>query len=391
MIDIIQELKNLKKHLDDGTITQSQFDKLKQIILDEKPSKIEAISTYKALLIKFLDEKISDLTPPKQTPPLEVLDDLENEAPASIKEDKPTYQKDEKKKKSLLLPLAGGMVVLGVILMYFLFFTSEPPEIGKEVEAPKIIKYVLSSKLNLAKEPGEESDIITEIPFGEKVEILNEKEIKIGDYFYAEAYYRGDIGWITTKAKTINLIDDENKLTEINNIFTGNWAQEILETMPAYAKYAILDLKNRGTYGNFNVNLDRNDEYSTIEFFRSRLANRNSSKDKKQDINNEPKDMAFIAKTESNKQILLIMKFDRDFNWEIILENRDDNSNINGFKRVNRKSKIEYYDIYDLVELPLEYDALLVDRNSDGNFYLYDPNGSFDYYFFYTEMEEVGC
>ena len=223
-------------------------------------------------------------------------------APASTgdskKEANHTSQTNEKnngsKKKGLRFVIGvilGTCIGIGSFIVYQNYSSSNSVETAVAVEEVVInYHYVISSKLHLCEAPGEKSMKLIALPFGTPVELLGD-ETRIEEYTYQRARVNGNNGWVSTKKDEIQLISSADKLEEINALISGSGAQDVLESIPAYAKYTLLAIEKNQGYEGIKVEIDFADGYPEIEFFRSKTGNRNSSSDRRKGINNGPKDM----------------------------------------------------------------------------------------------------
>lgn len=274
-----------------------------------------------------------------------------------------------------LLILIGLVVITGVsVLTYFL--NQSPSEVDVVNPVAAVDRYILPGNLHLCDGPGEDANHLVQLVFGTKININNAEEVQIGDRTYLKINYKGQTGWVTTKIKGVELIGELSLLNEVQALVKGSNPEVVLEKIPAYAKYALLELRKRGDYGNFSIVVDDNDYFPEVGVFRSKTSNRNSSSDRRKGINDGYKDLACVIQLENNSQSILVLEFDRNYDWSVLYYNQENGNDILGVQRVKRRSTIQlesYYDDYE--EEYLEHDAILVGRSNYQNFYLYNKNG----------------
>jgi len=179
----------------------------------------------------------------------------------------------KKKLSNLVLIIIGAIVIAGIsILTYYLNQSSSQGEALNSIAT--IDRYIMSSRLSLAKHPGEDVDIHYKMDFGAKIKVIENTDTIIGNYTYVKAFHNNLEGWVSSKRKEVYLISELSKIEEIKNIIIGDYALEKLESLPAYVKYAIMDLNKKE--GGFVIQTNDKENFSMVKSFRSRIGNRSS-------------------------------------------------------------------------------------------------------------------
>ena len=304
-------------------------------------------------------------------------------APASTgdskKEANHTSQTNEKnngsKKKGLRFVIGiilGTCIGIGSFIVYQNYSSSNA--VAEVIEEEVIInyQYVISSKLHLCEAPGEKSMKLIALPFGTPVELLGD-ETRIEEYTYQRARVNGNNGWVSIKKDEIQLISSADKLEEINALISGSGAQDVLESMPAYAKYTLLAIEKNQGYEGIKVEVDFADGYPEIEFFRSKTENRNSSSDRRKGINNGRKDMAVIVTYPDYSKSVLFVSFSKTYKWNIELEIPIETYSVIGLERLKRRSSIQSQGVE--LENSIKFDALAIRTNNGTDKYIYGREG----------------
>jgi len=374
-----------------------QLKKIKQLLINGEISFAEySIKKNKILGIEEGPRKI--IVPDDNIKEKPNQENTNNKASLEAEKDKSSFQVDSEhiskpkvKNNKMLLILLMLLVFSGTTVGIYILNKNETKPEHSIAEIPKITKYVIASKLNLTELPGEGLESIMELPYRTEVEIEKNKDTTIGEYSYAKAWCKNKFGWITTSKNDTKLINSLEVVESINQIITGNDAQYILNLIPAYSKYALLELSKIEEYKNFIIDVDTLNGFNEIEFFRSGIHNRNSSSDRKKKINNSPKDMAILM-SKDDQEIVMILKFNNMYNWSIIYEHNIPTTNCSGFKRMKRRKEISYFNnLGDLIQENLKFDALHV-NGSFTDYYLYGENGNISEYFMEYFSDEVeGC
>lgn len=281
-----------------------------------------------------------------------------------------------KKKSSMLAYVIIGLIIIigGVIATYFL--TQGASAIESEKAIATVDRYIMSTRLSLAKHPGEDADIHYNMDFGEKIKVIENTDTIIGNFTYVKAFHNNLEGWVSSKAKSVKLISELSEIEEVKSVFKGDYVVEEMESLPAFVKYAIIDLsKQEG----FVINTNDNDNYSSsmVKSYRSRLENRSSSSDKKSNRNNDPKDIILAAIKSNGDKYIYILNFDHNYLPHVAHKERYFGSEIIGFERVVRKTEQEFY-FFDGSGYGsrLSYDAIKVHRDTQ-DFYIYMHNGRY--------------
>ena len=280
------------------------------------------------------------------------------------------------KKKGLRFVIGvilGTCIGIGSFIVYQNYSSSNSVE--TVVAAEEVIinyQYVISGKLHLCEAPGEKSMKLIALPFGTPVELLGD-ETRIEEYTYQRARVNGNNGWVSTKKDEIQLISSADKLEEINALISGSGAQDVLESMPAYAKYTLLAIEKNQGYEGIKVEIENNDGYPEIEFFRSKTGNRNSSSDRRKGINNGLKDMAVIVTYPDYSKSVLFVSFSKTYKWNIVLEIPIETYSVIGLERLKRRSSIQSQGVE--LENSIKFDAMAIRTNNGTDKYIYGREG----------------
>ena len=288
---------------------------------------------------------------------------------------RPEETKNESKNqwlRYLILIIIGVSLGIGSFIVYQNYSSSNA--VAEVIEEEVIINYhyVISSKLHLCEAPGEKSIQLLEMPFGTPVELLGD-ETKIEEYTYQRARVNGTNGWVSTKKHEILLINSADKLSEIHDIINGPGDQQVLESMPSYAKYTLLEIEKTANYRGVQVKIDDTDGYSEIKFFRSKEANRNSSSDKRKGINNGLKDMAVIVTYPDYSNSVLFVSFSKTYKWNIVLEVPIEDYSVIGLEILKRRSSIQSQGL-EIVN-SIKFDAIAIRTDNGTDKYIYGAEG----------------
>ena len=406
----IEELNKLKSLLEEGLIEQDEFEILKAEILgkDNLISDVPIVPEIKEQVIKPSYDNV------KVKPPYEYYKNLHMEEEAeskvsetsvppavkesiTVKEPLEEVKKPQRKKKNfwitLLFAVLGvSIIVIGVLIFNKINTNSEQNELVKSlsnIDKPKIvatsIKYVIAGNINLIDEPSELGAKIATLEFGQKIEVVDGTEQTIDNRVYIRAIWNGINGWINLRVNHVNLLDNHEKLNQIYEIVKGPHNTDVLKSVPAYAKIALIEYAE--IYGGI-INIDTSDNYAEIGFYRSSLRNRRSRKDKEKGINIDLKDMVFLSSNSlTGKQEIVVMSFDNKYKWTVLqsFPQLRENIIISGFERVKRRTSISAINgSSDYINGPIIYDAMLVRTIGSFNYYLY--SGTQDHIRVYTSI-----
>ena len=287
-------------------------------------------------------------------------------------------EKPKKGISSMRYIIIGLLVIAGVSVVTY-FLNQESSAIEAEKSIATVDRYIIHSRLKLAKYPGEGGDIHYSLAFGEKIKVIKGSQEVIGDFTYVKVIHDNKQGWVSSKKKNVNLISELAEVEQIRSIITGPFAQKELESIAAYEKYTIMDLSKQT--GGFVLETNGYGKFPMIQKYRSRMGNRSSSSDQRVGKNNEPKDMVFSARKNNGSRYVYVIRFDENYNPEVVFQTQV-YAEIIGFERLRRKTKQEFY-TYGVSDYGdrLKQDAIRVhDLNNEG-FYIYAPNGSYDSYY----------
>lgn len=316
--------------------------------------------------------KKGDNTDKNEIKPTPVRTDNDSTKGNSFEEKKNPTTKPKRKELRLVIGIIIGVGIgIGSFMLYQNYSSSNSAE-AIAMEGVNInYHYVIASKLYLCEAPGEKSMQLMEMPFGTPIELLGD-EISIGKYTYQRARVNGNNGWVSTKKDEIQLIDSADKLNKIQALISGPGDQQVLQSIPAYAKNTLLAIERNQGYEGIKVEINNSDGYPEIEFFRSKKGNRNSSSDRRKGINNGLKDMAVIVTYPDYSKSVLFVSFSKSYKWDVILEIPVP-KNIKGLERIKRRKTITANGI-ELVK-NLKYDAMGIIINNYDSKYIYGGNG----------------
>ncbi|MBL4703065.1 MAG: SHOCT domain-containing protein [Flavobacteriales bacterium] len=329
-MDKISELKKIKSLLDSGAITQDEFDELKASVLGPN-GRIHAPNSSVKVATKEVEPIVKTINsaPPSSEKSTSIQEKVTKGPPFNTSE-----IRKEKKSKTGLFIFFVALVLGGTLLIAF-----NPKWLGTGEKTPIVLKqfYVFSSKLQILDQPQENANQLSIVPFGVQIGIV--RDTVIGDFTWSLVQHGEIEGWLTSKKYNTNYLVGDRQYHHINSIFEGSRKQEILEDMPAYAKYAILNYHAQNDKGDFKVVCNETDTLLPVAYFRSRIGNRNSSSDRKTNKNGGLKDMAitFTPYVGADTEHLVIFSFKTNHSEEIIYDETLYGNPL-GLQRISRRS-----------------------------------------------------
>ena len=375
--DNLDQLKKLKQLFDDGLIDQSEFDLLKTDLL--QIDKAESVNQLSPEPDKKLDKQKEHSTEEGQKAG-EVGVAAAEAKPAGA----PTINSPEKKKsskviKSIIIALSC-FVLVG--LLYYGYRLLTNGQGGDVKEAVSDVQnygggYVFAGHSVLLDTPSDEGLELATLSYGSQFQYLSHEKVEVENEIYRQVIADGQEGWIKTNIEGLELTCEDEALNTLSYLVTGEFKDNLLSEIPAYVKWALADYSRSGE---FTIDCHQ-DSIQKVIMLRSRLQNRRSSADKREGINDEPKDAIFLNRSSDGKQLLVMLNFSSYTNWTVTELPIANEANFIGLKRVKRRTTLEVIDRFGALEqLKLEFDACKVYSEDNGIFYYYGPDGTMERY-----------
>ena len=380
--DNLDQLKKLKQLFEDGLIDQAEFDLLKTDLL--QIDKAESVTQLSSEPDKKLDKQKEHSTEEAQKAG-EVGVAAAEAKPAGA----PTINSPEKKKrskviKSIIIALSC-FVLVGLLYFGYRLFMNGQVEAAKAEEGSVTEVngenygggYVFAGHSVLLDTPSDEGLELATLSYGSQFQYLSHEKVEVENEIYRQVIADGQEGWIKTNIEGLELTCEDEALNTLSYLVTGEFKDNLLSEIPAYVKWALADYSRSG---NFTIDCHQ-DSIQKVILLRSRLRNRRSSADKREGINDEPKDAIFLNRSSDGKQLLVMLNFSSYTNWTVTELPISNEANFIGLKRVKRRTTLEVIDRFGALEqLKLEFDACKVYSEDNGIFYYYGPDGAMERY-----------
>ena len=398
MTDRQGQFKKLDQLLSDGLITQTEFvflrnDLMQNTEVEEGTAIGRNISQEdQSQLLKLnnllKDELINDqeynLLRSEITVSSVVTNEVTSKTKPSVDQASASVEmlpEDKKKSKGVVIVLAA-LSLVGILL--FVFKNEMGSEKAVAVEASSNFfeedyggGCIFAGRSVIRDSPSDTGNELTTLNFGSSFSYMDDNKVSVDEDVFRKVRAGGAEGWIKVQKAGLQLICSEAEVNSISELFNGPFKGEALAEIPAYVKWALRTHAQTNQIS-FNCNLDSIQEFV---FLRSRLNNRRSSEDKRNDIHDEPKDAFFLNNISNDRQELLMFNFRSYSDWQVKILPLPVGVSCIGLRRVKRRSGFELIDpTGQLQQIKLAFDACKVITASNAVFYLYGPDGTMERY-----------
>ena len=380
--DNLDQLKKLKQLFDDGLIDQSEFDLLKADLL--QIDKAESVTQLSPEPDKKLDKQKEHSTEEAQKAGEVGVAAAEAKPASAPIMNSPKKKKSSKVIKSIIIALSC-FVLVGLLYFGYRLFMNGQVEAAKAEEGSVTEVngenygggYVFAGHSVLLDTPSDEGLELATLSYGSQFQYLSHEKVEVENEIYRQVIADGQEGWIKTNIEGLELTCEDEALNTLSYLVTGEFKDNLLSEIPAYVKWALADYSRSGE---FTIDCHQ-DSIQKVIMLRSRLQNRRSSADKREGINDEPKDAIFLNRSSDGKQLLVMLNFSSYTNWTVTELPIANEANFIGLKRVKRRTTLEVIDRFGALEqLKLEFDACKVYSEDNGIFYYYGPDGTMERY-----------
>jgi hypothetical protein len=378
MADKIEQLKKLKQLFEDGLIDQAEFDLLKTDLL--QIDKAESVTQLSSEPDKKLDKQKEHSTEEAQKAGEAGVAAAEAKPAGVPIMNSPKKKKSSKVSKGILIALSC-FVLVGLLYFGYRLFMNGQVEAAKAEEGSVTEVngenygggYVFAGHSVLLDTPSDEGLELATLSYGSQFQYLSHEKVEVENEIYRQVIADGQEGWIKTNIEGLELTCEDEALNTLSYLVTGEFKDNLLSEIPAYVKWALADYSRSG---DFTIDCHQ-DSIQKVIMLRSRLQNRRSSADKREGINDEPKDAIFLNRSSDGKQLLVMLNFSSYTNWTVTELPIANEANFIGLKRVKRRTTLEVIDRFGALEqLNLEFDACKVYSEEKGIFYYYGPDGT---------------